>query len=70
MLENFEEGNTKTAAYKGKYVSVMIQYGYERSSINGKFLGDTDEHFIVKNNKNKVVYINKNKIVYYVFKED
>jgi hypothetical protein len=69
MLEPFEESTHKKMDYTGKYVSVMIQYGNEHSYINGTFLGETEEHFIVKNSKNKAVYIHKPKIIYHTFQE-
>jgi hypothetical protein len=69
MLESFEEITDKKIEYKEKDVSVMIQYGDEYAYINGTYLGETDEHFIVKNSKNKIYYIYKNKIIYHVFKE-
>jgi hypothetical protein len=70
MLESFEEIADEKIECKGKYVSVMIQYGNEYAYINGTFLGETDEHFIVKNNKNKIYYIYKSKILYHNFKEN
>jgi hypothetical protein len=69
MLESFDEIADEKIEYKGRYVSVMIEYGNEYAYINGTFLGETDEHFIVKSNKNKIYYIYKNKILYHNFKE-
>jgi hypothetical protein len=70
MSENFEEDKDKRIDYRGKSVSVVIQYGYQHYNINGTFLGETGEHFIVKNSKNKVVHINKEKIIYHIFEQN
>lgn len=70
MVEHIEKNTDKEMHSKEKDVSVMIQCGYEHSLINGQFLGETNEYFIVKNRKNEVVYIHKNKIIYHIFIED
>ena len=70
MFEHFEESTDKKIDCRGKYVSVIIRYGSKYAYINGIFIGDTDEYFIVKNSKNKVFYIHKNRILYHIFKED
>lgn len=67
MSDHFEESTDKKVDYRGKYISVMIEYGHKHSYINGIFLGETSEHLIVKDNKNKVIYIHKNKIIYHIF---
>ncbi|OAA90650.1 hypothetical protein [Clostridium ljungdahlii] len=69
MSEHFDESNDEKIDCKGKYVSVMIEYGHRHSYINGIFLGETCEHLIVKDNKNKVIYINKNKIICHTFEK-
>ncbi|MFT8315084.1 MAG: hypothetical protein ABF633_12700 [Clostridium sp.] len=70
MVEHLEESSDKKIDGIGKYVSVMIEYGHRHSYINGIFLGETSEHFIVKDSKNKVVYIRKNKIICHIFEEN
>lgn len=67
MSEHLEENTDKKVDGIGKYVSVMVEYGHKHSYINGTFLGETSEHFIVKDGKNKLVYINKNKIICHIF---
>jgi len=70
MLEHLEESTDKKIDGIGKYVSVMIESGNKHSYINGIFLGETCEYFIVKDSKDKVVYINKNKIICHIFEEN
>lgn len=69
MPENFDESTDKKIDRKGKYISVTIEYGHKHSHINGIFLGETSEHLIVKDSKNKVIYIHKNKIICHTFEE-
>lgn len=70
MLEHLEESTDKKIDGTGKYVSVMVEYGRKHLYINGIFLGETSEHFLVKDSKNKVIYIHKNKIIYHVFEKN
>lgn len=67
MLEHFEESTYKEINSIGQHLSVVIQSGYQHINIYGTFLGETEQHFIVKKNNNKIVYINKNKLLYHVF---
>ncbi|MFL0194900.1 hypothetical protein ACJDU8_04825 [Clostridium sp. WILCCON 0269] len=70
MSEHLDESTDKKIDAIGKYVSVMIEYGHRHSYINGIFLGETNDHFIVKDSKNKITYIHKNKIICHIFKEN
>ncbi|MDT8718598.1 hypothetical protein IAI10_18195 [Clostridium sp. 19966] len=69
MSENLEESKEKEIDDKGQYVSVMIESGNKHSYINGIFLGESSEYFIVKDSRNKVFYIHKNKIICHIFEE-
>lgn len=70
MSEHFKESDDKKIDYRGKHVSVMVEYGRKHSYISGIFLGENSEHFIVKDSKNKVVYIHKNKIICHMLEEN
>lgn len=70
MAEHLKESTDKSIDGSGKLVSVMVEYGLKHSYINGIFLGETSEHFIVKYSKNKIIYINKNRIICHMFEEN
>lgn len=70
MSEHSDESMDKKIDTIGKYVSVMIEYGHRHSYINGIFLEETNDYFIVKDSKNKITYIHKNKIICHIFKEN
>lgn len=67
MLEYFEDSIDQKNDDIGKCVCVKLEYGNQSSFINGIFIGENSEHFIIKDSKNKVIYINKDKIVYHTF---
>lgn len=69
MIEDLEESTDKKIGCIGKYVSVVIECGNKHLCIDGIFLAENREHFIVKDSKNKVVFICKNKIISHIFEE-
>lgn len=69
MIENLEENRGKKIDCGEKYVSVTIECGNKHLCINGVFLGENREHFIVKEGENKVVYICRNRIISRIFEE-
>jgi RNase P/RNase MRP subunit p29 len=66
MSEHFGESSYKEINLLGQHISVVIQSGNQHINISGIFLGETEEHFIVKRSNNKIIYINKSKLLYHV----